>query len=337
MAKNLYNILEINKNASQDEIKKAYRKLVIKHHPDNDKNVDRISITDKFIDIKNAYDILSDNNKKHIYDEMNSPEKDEFYDNLKEFVKNNVISDVDKYIKIFFGEDKNLKKMIKSFDIGGIYKHIICNVSNMSSSEITDVLGLNTQPHSFDNIKTDIKEDILLDINIYGTLYTSLSDKYNDKYRKIKIKRKTKDDILLFVPLRLSEYVVEGEGEKGINKDNDGDIILKIDLMDDSTQMLESPIYLLGDDIYQYINISLYQYLYGGKIEINIFGNKKDHEFDSMVNKLPIITIDNFGMLNTLNTLDDNIKRGNLILVFEIASLNEMKQDITILSKKYKL
>lgn len=67
MSTNYYELLEINKNASVDEIKKSYRKLAIKWHPDkNPNNKDEAEI--KFKAISEAYQVLSDPQKKEIYD-----------------------------------------------------------------------------------------------------------------------------------------------------------------------------------------------------------------------------------------------------------------------------
>lgn len=69
MSKNYYEILEINKNASQEEIKKAYRKLSLKFHPD--KNSDSGAV-EKFQDISEAYETLSDESKREFYDNPSS-------------------------------------------------------------------------------------------------------------------------------------------------------------------------------------------------------------------------------------------------------------------------
>ncbi|MGG6231803.1 molecular chaperone DnaJ [Tenacibaculum sp. SDUM215027] len=62
-----YEILGISKSASQAEIKKAYRKMAIKHHPD--KNPDDKEAEEKFKLAAEAYEILSDENKKARYDQ----------------------------------------------------------------------------------------------------------------------------------------------------------------------------------------------------------------------------------------------------------------------------
>lgn len=65
MGKDYYSVLGIQKGASDDEIKKAYRKQALKYHPDKNKSP---GAEDKFKEIAEAYDVLSDPKKKDIYD-----------------------------------------------------------------------------------------------------------------------------------------------------------------------------------------------------------------------------------------------------------------------------
>lgn len=65
--RDFYVILGITKSASEDEIKKAYRKLAIKHHPD--KNPDDKSAEDKFKEAAEAYEVLSNPEKRQRYDQ----------------------------------------------------------------------------------------------------------------------------------------------------------------------------------------------------------------------------------------------------------------------------
>jgi len=64
----LYDILGIDNKASLSEIKKAYKKLALKHHPDKNNGPGLEAAEEKFKEIGNAYEILSDENKREIYD-----------------------------------------------------------------------------------------------------------------------------------------------------------------------------------------------------------------------------------------------------------------------------
>ena len=66
MSKDFYSILWVSKTATQDEIKKAYRKLAMKYHPDRNKWDKQAE--EKFKEIWQAYDVLSDEQKRKQYD-----------------------------------------------------------------------------------------------------------------------------------------------------------------------------------------------------------------------------------------------------------------------------
>ncbi|XP_070684235.1 dnaJ homolog subfamily B member 1b [Pempheris klunzingeri] len=65
MGKDYYDVLGIKRGASEDDIKKAYRKQALRYHPDKNKSP---GAEEKFKEIAEAYDVLSDPKKKDIYD-----------------------------------------------------------------------------------------------------------------------------------------------------------------------------------------------------------------------------------------------------------------------------
>ncbi len=67
--KDYYDVLGVAKNASDDDIKKAYRKLAMKYHPDRNQGETGKGAEDKFKEAKEAYEMLSDENKRAAYDQ----------------------------------------------------------------------------------------------------------------------------------------------------------------------------------------------------------------------------------------------------------------------------
>ena len=74
-----YEILSINKNASLDEIKKAYRNLALQHHPDRVPQEKKKEAEEKFKDISEAYAVLSDTQKRALYDQYGHSGIDQRY------------------------------------------------------------------------------------------------------------------------------------------------------------------------------------------------------------------------------------------------------------------
>lgn len=66
MSKDYYKVLGVSREASAEDLKKSYRKLAVKYHPD--KNPGDAEAEEKFKEISEAYDILGDKNKREAYD-----------------------------------------------------------------------------------------------------------------------------------------------------------------------------------------------------------------------------------------------------------------------------
>jgi DnaJ-class molecular chaperone len=69
MGKDYYKILGLVRGANEDDIKKAYRKMALKYHPDKNKAA---GAEEKFKEIAEAYEVLSDKRKREIYDQVSN-------------------------------------------------------------------------------------------------------------------------------------------------------------------------------------------------------------------------------------------------------------------------
>ena len=98
MSKSLYDTLGVSQSASADEIKKAYRRLARKYHPDINKKPEA---EDKFKEINAAYEILSDSSKKTQYDQYG----DNMFggQNFHDFAQGQGGANLDDILKSMFG------------------------------------------------------------------------------------------------------------------------------------------------------------------------------------------------------------------------------------------
>ena len=62
-----YNILEVGRDASEEDIRKAFRKKALEFHPDRNKNADA---ADKFKEVNEAYQVLTDPERRQRYDRL---------------------------------------------------------------------------------------------------------------------------------------------------------------------------------------------------------------------------------------------------------------------------
>src|SRR3989338_8890549 len=72
MSKNYYELLGVQKNASKEEIKKAFKKLALKFHPDRAPDDKKVEYEEKFKEINEAVSVLGDEKKRQQYDQYGS-------------------------------------------------------------------------------------------------------------------------------------------------------------------------------------------------------------------------------------------------------------------------
>ncbi len=123
MAEDYYQILGISKNAKKDEIKKAYKKLAMRYHPDKNKG-DKAS-EERFKKINEAYAVLSDDNKRKQYDNFGAESFSNRFsqeDIFSGFDFGNVFEEFGMGGDIFsqfFGGGKKKKGSAYTFNFGG--------------------------------------------------------------------------------------------------------------------------------------------------------------------------------------------------------------------------
>lgn len=150
MSKSLYETLDISENASADEIKKAYRKLARKYHPDINKEPEA---QEKFKEINAAYEVLSDSDKKTKYDQFG----DQMFggQNFHDFAQGQGANvDLDEILRSMFGGGGGFAS---SGGFGGFGMPDLDVQSRITVSFLVSALGGKHQVTTGDGEKFDIK------------------------------------------------------------------------------------------------------------------------------------------------------------------------------------
>ncbi len=110
MAKDYYDVLGVDEDASEDEIKKAYRKKAKKYHPDMNPDLDKEEAEEKFKEVTEAYEVLSDPDKRAQYDRFGHTGPSQGFDfNNQDYERaRNAFGDssFDDIFDLFFGEGR---------------------------------------------------------------------------------------------------------------------------------------------------------------------------------------------------------------------------------------
>lgn len=285
-----YEILEIKPNAKPEIIKKQYRKLSLKYHPDKNKEVN----SEKFILIKEAYDILIDTDKRNIYDyqrkfsflkDFNLDEIDiEYLYSLYEKINNSYQV---RFCKILFNTmPEKLKENFYDLSSRFFSEDSNSNVnSNCNTNKDCNEIII---PPKYIDIK-NLKEDYLLYLNI------SFKDIYEGKLKSIIVHT---NECICYLFLRIFDDIKIQNGKytfhiKFVNK-------------------CKANYLKRGRDLIYIKNINMYELLFKEKYNIVMPDGK---EFILTKNKSNAYIFSGRGCLSLRN---NKYRRGDLYVVFNL-------------------
>ena len=291
----LYDILSIPHNATNDEISKAYKKLAKIYHPDK-----KTGNTEKFQQINYAYNILINDTTRLKYNDMKKPTKTKLTSFLEEWFNkdNNSLSiNIKKFFNMNDIDLKNVMNNIEAYDfndlMGLFNKHIIPNKkTNTIDCSDTDTPywdELNAEYYSLNYLP--LKYHIYNQNNIKLDLKCSINEIETNNIRKIKIKRKQNNCFIETSYYFKCTHPIIVFNNGG---DNDGHLIIYLSLP-------ENYIWT-NDNIFYNIDINLYQYIYGLNIKYdkNVFENYIPYKEGNIIN---LKYVDKYLLCIKLNTI----------------------------------
>lgn len=279
-----YKILNIDKNASKKEIKKAYHILAVKYHPDKYNGIDK---DEKFKEINIAYQILSDDEKRKQYDMMTVEERN---------YMNTILYD-------FFQGAKNV-----------LYQYIKTNLSTIyNDPNIVDQII--SEASQDDVIDSSLSISDLQVLDIVLNIEVGIKEVYQIKMKEIEFVKKIDGkqvNVKKQIPIMDNQIIYEGEGD--VINGGKGKLIINIKYKYNKYQ-------IKGNNIYRTFRISLYEYLYGIRFafrylddnKITVYIKKPVYELEKHENDF-LYCYRGKGLLYDI----DNKTRGDFYIKFEL-------------------
>jgi curved DNA-binding protein len=251
-AKDYYKILGIPKSASTDEIKKAYRKLAMKYHPDRNKG-DKDAEA-RFKDISEAYAVLSDKEKRKQYDMYGS----EGFQNR--FTQEDIFRDFD-FGSIFreFGfETSGRGRNIFSQIFGGMGRNSFGTGRSRYNSPFGAHGGMSKPSKG-----KDIVYELAISLDEAFTKSEKIISYQNEAYNQEKVSVKIPAGISTGKKLRL-----QGKGYRGINGGPNGDLYIQV-------KVLDNPLFKRkGDDLFLTKDVKYSEAVLGAEVEVPTIDKK---------------------------------------------------------------
>lgn len=233
--KDYYKILGVGRSASQDEIKKAFRKLAVKYHPD--KNPGDKAAEEKFKEITEAYEVLGKEDSRRKYDELGA--------NWKQ------------YENAGFGGGGGFQGFGgQGFGASGFSDFFERFFGGQGSFNFGDMGDFGNFGGRRGRSRAMRGQDVSASLNL------TLREAYSGSQRlinvgsqtiKVSIKPGVKDGQTLRV---------KGKGAPGVNGGENGDLLMKISIAKDAEYQRSD------DDLIKNINVDIYTAIIGGKVAV---------------------------------------------------------------------
>lgn len=233
--KDYYKILGVGRSASQDEIKKAFRKLAVKYHPD--KNPGDKAAEEKFKEITEAYEVLGKEDSRRKYDELGA--------NWKQ------------YENAGFGGGGGFQGFGgQGFGASGFSDFFERFFGGQGGFNFGDMGGFGNFGGRRGRSRAMRGQDVSASLNL------TLREAYSGSQRlinvgsqtiKVSIKPGVKDGQTLRV---------KGKGAPGANGGENGDLLMKISIAKDAEYQRSD------DDLIKNINVDIYTAILGGKVAV---------------------------------------------------------------------
>jgi curved DNA-binding protein len=302
--KDYYNILQVNKNSTQDDIKKAFRTLAKMYHPDT--NPGNKEAEEKFKDISEAYEVLSDPEKRKQYDLMGSernfhndfdfdPSPFGFGRNVRYEYRTNAGKDHSDFFDMFFGGS--------AFDFSDIFGH--------RSSRAKSV----NYPSKGRDVEAAIEitpEEGFTGVEKRVTLKGGIGEK----------------SITFRIPkgVKAGERIrLKGMGEPGNNGGNSGDLFLVVKFKEGGKFELE------GNDLYMIKDIFPWEAVLGGEVPVDTIDGR------ILVKIPPSTESDTEIRIAKKGYIDRNGARGDLYIKVRITNPKEITPQIKRLYQRLKM
>jgi len=299
MSKDYYNILGVNESANESEIKKAYRGLSLKYHPDKNKTVEAI---DLYKDINEAYEILG------------NPQKKTAYDNERNNLNNN-----------FMRMNMNMNMPMPTPN--DIFNSFFCMREFAPGNGFGE--GGGPQIHIFRNgHPVNIMEQLQKPVPIIKTLRVDMIQVYQGGSFPIEIERWInnnntkifeKETIYINLPQGVDDNEIILLENKGniINNQFKGDIKIIVEINNETEYKRK------GLDLIYEKNITLKEALCGFKFQLNFIDNKM-YTINNLTGNIIVPEykkiIPNMGIIREGH-------QGNLIIIFHIDFPNKLTEE----------